>query len=399
MKTNIRPMLDAAVAAAKKFTAGSRDCRGALRLVRLVTDGHGTATAMATTLEASIVVTLPCGDEPGAGAGDGMIDPKTGDESADITALEFPSSCCDSIDPDAALAAVALRWHDLAMIADHVAPVCDNASSRFVLDAVRIEGDGDLVHAIGTDARRMHILTVEPVSHDGHIGMNVPHDALERFVAAVRLVVRAATGRGGRRLDAALAEEVVAVATSGQDVQFSITAAGCAVRMRVRMAEGRFPGWRNVCDCYAAGWTLDGRLDAAEAVATFKQAAAVAKRVGREVPNARRDGFVTVAARVTDEGLVVMRPSSPIEPTGPVEFTAAVPAGWPTFAGRPAKVALDPTFMVDAVEAAAATTGTSEVPMVAGEPTAPVCIRVGNHGRPEAAWGVGFSAVVMPMAQ
>lgn len=397
MKTSIRPMIDAAVAAARKFTA-PRSRAAALRMVRLVTDGAGRAVATATDLESSISVTVHCGDEPGAGWGDGMIDPKTGDESPDVSPLEFPA-VCDRVSPDAAVAGIAMRWHDLALIADHIAPVCDNESSRFALGAVRIERDGALVHAVGTDARRMHILTVEPVSVMGEIGANVWGEPLVRFAAAVRLAMRAATGRGGRRLEGALAEEVVAVTFTAAEAEFALSVGMAEVRMRVRLAEGRFPGWRNVCECYTAGWTLDGRLDGAEAVATFKQASAVAKRIGREVPGARRDGFVTVAARVTDEGLVVMRPSSPIEPTGPVEFTAAVPAGWPTFAGRPAKVALDPTFMVDAVEAAAAVAGSDEVPMVAGGPAAPVCIRVGNHGRPEAAWGVGFSAVVMPMAQ
>lgn len=396
MKTSIHPMIDAAVAAARKFTLAHR-ARPYLRLVRLVTNGRGTAMAMATDLESSLVVILPCGDEPGSGAGDGLIDPRTGDEAVDFDPMEFPAIDAP-VRPDHAVSGIAVRWHDLALVADHVATVCDNESSRFVLGAVRIERDGSLVHAVGTDARRMHILSVEPVSVMGEIAANVPADALVRFAAAVRLAMRAATGRGGRRLEAALAEEIVRVTFTATEAEFRVGYGTAEVRMQVRMAEGRFPGWKNVCDCYASGWTLDGRLDAPAAVATFKAAAKVAKAAGRNVPGARRDGCgVRVAARVTDDALVVMRPSSPTEPTGPVEFTAAVPAGWPAFAGRPVKVALDPAFMVDAVEAAAAVAGGDEVPMVAGEPTSPVCIRVGAHGRPESAWGVGFSAVLMPM--
>lgn len=396
MKTSTHPMIDAAVAAARKFT-NQRDTRRVLRLVRLVKGGD-CAIATATDLGSSVVVTLPCAGEHGIGTGDSIIDPRTGDEQADMVTMEFPA-VFSPVSPDHAVSGIALRWHDLALVADRVANVCDNESSRFVLGAVRIERDGGLVHAVGTDARRMHILTVAPVSVMGEIAANVPADALVRFASAVRIAMRAATGRGGRRLDAALAEEIVRVTFTASEAEFRVGYGPAEVRMRVRLAEGRFPAWKSVCDCYASGWTIDGRLDAPAAVATFKAAAAVAKTVGRQVPGARRDGAVRVAARITDDAVVVMRPTSPIEPTGPVEFTEAVPAGWPTFAGRPAKVALDPVFVADAVEAAAAVAGCDEVPMVAGEPNAPVCIRVGSHGRPESAWGVGFSAVVMPMAQ
>lgn len=394
MKTSVHPMIDAAVAAAKKFT-NQRGSRQAMRLVRLVTGG-GRATAMATDLESSLVVILPTGDEPGSGDGDGFIDPRTG-AAVEFDPMEFPAAF-SPVSPDHAVSGIAMRWHDLALLADHVATACDDESSRFVLGAVRIEREGGLVHAVGTDARRLHVLTVEPVSVMGEIAANVPGDALVRFASAVRLAMRAATGRGGRRLDAALAEEIVRVTFTAAEAEFRVGYGTAEVRMRVRLAEGRFPGWQNVCDCYAGAWTLAGRLDAPAAVATFAAAAKVAKAAGRQVPGARPDGRVPVAARVTDDALVVMRPSSPIEPTGPVEFTAPVPAGWPAFAGRPVKVALDPAFVAEAVEAAAAVAGCDEVPMVAGEPMSPVCIRVGSHGRPESAWGVGFSAIVMPMA-
>lgn len=384
---------EAALAAVRPFAGRDRRGAGLLRLARL-TNAGGTTTAAATDLESACVVILR---DAGAAPADVLID-STG---APAGGPEDYPAVGGRLDPAAVTAAATIRWRDLARIAALVAPVCDWSSARYVLGCVRLESDGRLLHAIGTDGLRMHILTVPssaPGTVAGTVAAQLDGAAVTRFARAVRAAVRA-TGLGGRRLGAALAGADVSITTSTTEVVIEVCCGGATARLRCRQPEGRYPRWRDICDCYRDGWRVESRIDAAHAAACYRGAAAYAAVASRSVPGARPDGRVRVGARIEEDHLVVMRPSSPTNPTGPVVYTSPLPIGWPTTAGRPAKVSLDPAFAAAAFAAAgevAADAGDAPRVMV-GRPIDPVCLRAGGHGRAEGEWGIGFTAVIAPM--
>lgn len=384
---------EAALAAVRPFASRARRGAAALRLARLASAG-GTTAATCTDLENTCTVVVPDTDA----APTEVLLTAAGEPAG---GLEDYPAVGGRLDPAAVTGAALVQWRDLARIAAHVCPAADWSSHRYALGCLRLEGEGGLLHAIGTDGLRMHVLTVRPVAADSAmppVAAQIDATAVQRFVRAARAAVRA-TGLTGRRLAAALEVATVRITTSTTEVVIEVACCGATALLRCRQPEGRYPRWRDICDCYRDGWRVESQIDAAHAASCYRAAAAYAAVASRGVPGARPDGRVRVGARVVDDHLVVMRPTSPTEPTGPVVYTGPLPIGWPTSAARPAKVALDPSFAAAAFDAAAAVAAdTGDAPRVlVGRPIDPVCIRAGGHGRAEGEWGVGFTAVIAPM--
>ena len=135
---------------------------------------------------------------------------------------------------------------------DHVAPATDSESSRYALGGIlldRIDGQR-LVRAVGTDGRRLHVITVDDGGADkGPLSAIVYPHAIRLFRKAVQAMAAAIVGKAGKAAAAYCDGNSVGVRVSGDNVELSWADAGCRVRVVTRAIQGRFPRWR---DCFPA---------------------------------------------------------------------------------------------------------------------------------------------------
>jgi len=270
-----------------------------------------------------------------------------------------------------------LPFNAIRRMDDHIRPATDSESSRYALGGILLERrDGDrLVRAVGTDGRRLHVLTVDDGGNDrGPLSAIVYPAAVRLFRKAVQAVAAAIVGKGGKAAadycdGASVGVRTRAYPTGGTEVEFSWAVDGCHVRVVTRAVEGRFPRWRDVFPA-----------DAFEPEPTT-----IPMPAGREQ--------VVAAARVTSEqskgiqfgdGRLAARSAERGEYDAP--FVGTMPAG--------VKIKLDPAFLLDMIDGA--TDGRDAVALYSSDDKSGAYVCSGGGLQPNGT--IGFAAVLMPLA-
>jgi len=256
---------------------------------------------------------------------------------------------------------------------DHITPATDNESSRYALGGILLERrDGErLVRAVGTDGRRLHVLTVDDGGSDeGPLTAIVYPSAVRLFRKAVQAMVGKGGAAAAARCDgASVGVRTRAYPTGGTEVEFSWAAGDCHVRVVTRAVEGRFPRWRDVFS-----------------LAAFEPSPTM-------IPMPEGRDQIVAAARVTSErskgiqfggGRLAARSAERGEYDAP--FVGTMP--------EHVKVKLDPAFLLDMIDGA--TDGHDAVALYSSDDKSAACVRSGGGLQPSGT--IGFAAVLMPLA-
>lgn len=305
-------------------------------------------------------------------------------------------------------------YHDLHVETDaatfqridkEIVPATDSESSRYALGGVRLECEPPTAgerygrtHAIGTDGRRLHVLTISGsacVANDspssGGVAL-IPAGIVRRAAKAIKTT----TPRG-------LSAESVAVSilgdASGEFVSISWRIGETEFCVAAKQVEGRFPRWREVFpdrqnfhahefsgDATDADGIETWRAPAADVAAACRDAAA-----GVCKPESRHGGALSVTFAAADG-----RPTASAnhgKGEFACEFAGAASAGFVAL--------LDPKFVRDAI---AGFDKSDDCRLYHArmrqrpEPTTGAVFimrRNGFHNR----HGVGFAAAIMPRAK
>jgi DNA polymerase-3 subunit beta len=270
-----------------------------------------------------------------------------------------------------------LPFNAIRRMDDHIRPATDSESSRYALGGILLERrDGErLVRAVGTDGRRLHVLTVDDGGNDrGPLSAIVYPSAVRLFRKAVQAVAAAIVGKGGAAAAARCDADDVGVRTrtypSGvTEVEFSWAAGDCHVRVVTRAVEGRFPRWR---DCFPS--------------TAFEPAPVmIPMPAGREQ--------IVAAARFQSEHskgvkFAAGRLSAKSADTG--EYDAAFVGTMPEHV----KVKLDPALLLDMIDGA--TDGRDAVGFHVWDEKSAASVQSGGGLEPRGT--IGFAAVLMPLA-
>jgi DNA polymerase-3 subunit beta len=265
-----------------------------------------------------------------------------------------------------------LPFEAIRRMDDHITPATDNESSRYALGGILLERrDGErLVRAVGTDGRRLHVLTVnDGGSDEGPLAVIVYPSAVRLF----RKAVQAMAGKGGKAAaafadGASVGVRTRAYPTGGTEVEFSWAVDGCHVRAVTRVIEGRFPRWR---DCFPS--------------TAFEPAPVmIPMPAGREQ--------IVAAARFQSEHskgvkFAAGRLSAKSADTG--EYDAAFVGTMPEHV----KVKLDPAFLLDMIDGA--TDGRDAVGLHVWDEKSAASVQSGGGLEPNGT--IGFAAVLMPL--
>lgn len=328
--------LAVAVKAAAKFCPGARCPKPILRTVRVSRGGDDVTTVTATDLDSQIVIFLAGGSGSGvslvpaeaAKAGvrcveyDDNVVVAGGITAPAADPMEYPHHSLLQSPPAATL------WFDaVERIADVVATVTDDSSSRFSMSGVCLESDGDRVVAVGTDGRRLHAIDTESVTGlpDKPIDLIVPPRVFTGLARSVRAVARDVLALKGRRLESHLRESKVEVLHSESEVELRWSCDGVTVSVRGRKIKGPFPKWRDVLP---AGF-CDGVI-----ILPVKEGTDQLRAASR-VQTERAKGVLFSGGQVT----------AGTESSG--IFSAPIAGAM----NCPAAVRLDPRFVIDALSA------------------------------------------------
>lgn len=289
-----------------------------------------------------------------------------------------------------------------AMIDKTIVPATDTESSRYALGGVRLECEpptaGDRyyrTHAIGTDGRRLHVLTI---SGSACVASDSPASGGVALVPAgiVRRVAKAIKTTTPRGLSASGVAVSILGDAGGEFVSISWRIGTTEFTVCTKQVEGRFPRWRDVFpdrpNFHANEFS--GDADDADGIETWRADAATVAAACRDAatgvckPTSRYSGALSVAFQSADGRPKLSASTAAGEFLQELEGVAS--AG---FAAR-----LDPKFVRDALggfgkdENCRFYHGKTES---RGEFTGDgifLMRRNGFHNR----HGVGFSAVIMP---
>lgn len=290
-----------------------------------------------------------------------------------------------------------------ARIDKEIVPATDTESSRYALGGVRLECEpptaGDRygrTHAIGTDGRRLHVLTISGsacVANDspssGGVAL-IPAGVVRRAAKAIKTT----TPRG-------LSAESVAVSilgdVAGEFVSISWRIGTTEFTVAAKQVDGRFPRWRDVFpdrpNFHANEFS--GDADDADGIETWRAPADDVAAACRDAaagvckPTSRHGGALSVAFAAADG-----RPTASANHNG-AEFSC----GFDGFASAGFAARLNPKFVRDAL---GGFDKTDDCRFYYAKPERRgefadggifVMRRNGFHNR----HGVGFSAVIMPM--
>lgn len=265
--------------------------------------------------------------------------------------------------------------------AENAAAATDTESSRYALGCVLLDSADGRGVFVGTDGCRLHAVAT-PVSPHGAAGTTLIRAAVfYRIRKAAETLARAVTGQTGKKLAATLAETAVTVQTDGHGRQvFSWSIGDVHLTAGEMECQGRFPGWRDVIPNRPAadtatfhGPTLRAQIVAAAAV-THEQDKGVRFTGGGGV-----DPFISAGKQGGHRGEYC----APLEGDIPVRMN----------------VKLDPRFLVEAIDAAAAVAPGAPlaVEFVSGCQLSAVIYRAGGGLTPSGG-NMGLTVVVMPLA-
>jgi len=259
-----------------------------------------------------------------------------------------------------------------------VACATDLESSRYALGGILLERRGATVHAVGTDGRRLHVVSVDDGGADkADFAAIVYPRAVRLFCTAVQAMAAGIVGKGGRAAAAYCGGASVGIRVRGDDVELSWVAADCHVRMVTRAVQGRFPRWR---DCIPVV-PFDPSPIIVPMPAGREQIVTASRfqdAMSRGVQFNGTGKTATLSAQSSERG----------EYSAP--FVGRVPEG--------VKIKLDPAYLLDMIDAAVAVGGRDAVPLYAHPHDQKSGVTVKVNGGIDPIDGVGFAAIVMPLA-
>ena len=190
----------------------------------------------------------------------------------------------------------------------------DAESSRYALGGILLEMHEDQVIAVGTDGRRLARMLGPATAVGGHSTQDnnviVPSRSMQQIERCLGVVL----GEDS--------EAVTRVAANEQGV--SMKCGGVTVHSR--LAEGRFPRWRDVLPNRPEARKIEMTVGPLQAA--VRQAAIVTTEESRGVAFAFGDGLLTLSARAADAG----------------ESQVELPIGYDA---APVTIHLDPRFVLD----------------------------------------------------
>ena len=303
---------------------------------------------------------------------------------------------CGSMTIDAAAASAQITGRDLRRIVAGIVPATDTETSRYALGGTLVEIEqGSMLAVVGSDGRRMHVGHLQPSHIAGQTAVIVHADHWRALSATLRGAVRRILGLTGRKLDAAIDRGLVSIdvgrhaPTGGDVVRLAWSSSSDDGRLTVVATAlalaGRFPRWRDILPQLPTGTGLTIDADAvADAVADFRAAHKAAEKAGLEAYMAEPPAAPRYRARKPGEyrhpqGLTLSAGGM----TGRgCEWTSTVPAA-------PARVTVDPAYLADALDGAAAWSG--DVVVRAADEIHAVRLDAGDE------YGPRFLGVIMPM--
>lgn len=386
--------LAAAVKAVSAVIPGKRCNKPILHHLRLRGMETGGIEAYASDLETAVIVRV--GDCDGETVAETLVPVETakaiakakGDvsivpngEAIEALGARIPVECPMEYPAapetiDAGFAAW-LPFESIRRMDDHIEPATDNESSRYALGGILIERrDGErLVRAVGTDGRRLHVLTVDDGGSDkGPLAAIVYPSAVRLFRKAVQAMAAAIVGKGGAaaaaRCDgASVGVRTLAYPSGATEVEFSWAVDGCHVRVVTRVIEGRFPRWR---DCFPS--------------TAFKPAPVmIPMPAGREQ--------IVAAARCQSEmskGVKFAGGRLSAKSADRDEYDAPFVGTMPEHVA----VKLDPAFLLDMIDGA--TDGREAVGLYVWDEKSAASVQSGGGLQPNGT--IGYAAVLMPLA-
>jgi hypothetical protein len=219
-------------------------------------------------------------------------------------------------------------------IAEHIGSATDTGSSRYALGGIFVESGAGCVRFVGTDGRRLHVARIEG-SSDGAFSVVIPAAV---FTMAAKAIDKTIGGRGaGRKRALEFLRVVVSFDDSNGRGAFSWNVGNCEFDVSWKKIDGRYPKYRDVFPEYleaassSVGWlNVDDVLEKAE---TCRKSICTPNSKGIDI--IRDSGECQrMEARSADKGGYSQ------------VFKGYLPVGF--------KTKLDPTFVVDAIRAAAA---------------------------------------------
>jgi DNA polymerase-3 subunit beta len=287
--------------------------------------------------------------------------------------MEYPAA------PEAIDAGFAawLPFESIRRMDDHIANATDNESSRYALGGILLERrDGErLVRAVGTDGRRLHVLTVDDGGSDkGPLAAIVYPSAVRLFRKAVQAVAAAIVGKGGKAAadycdGASVGVRTRAYPSGSTEVEFSWRAADCHVRVVTRAVEGRFPRWR---DCFPS--TAFEPSPVMIPMPAGREQIVAAARCQSEMSKGVKFAAGRLSAKSADKG----------------EYDAPFVGTMPEHV----KVKLDPPFLLNMIDGA--TDGRDAVGLHVWDEKSAASVQSGGGLAPNGM--IGFAAVLIPLA-
>jgi DNA polymerase-3 subunit beta len=185
----------------------------------------------------------------------------------------------------------------------------DNESSRYALGGVKLEFEGGVITAIGTDGRRLAKMS-GPIA--AHGGATAPQQNTIVPTRAMQLIERA-------------------IAPNDAELQMAVRGNEFLVHspratISARLLEGRFPDWRKVFPAAGSGTQIE--LAAGPTHAAVLQAAIVTSEESRGIDFTFGDGTLVLSAKAAEVG----------------QSRVELPIG---YAGGELAITLDPRFVVD----------------------------------------------------
>lgn len=368
----------------------------------LLRGGDSAVSVSATDLEVYSEVSIaapPCFACPPT-----IVSTATGEPVAGHTPADFPA--VGSLDAEI-VATIRSTFGELSRIADHLLPAIDSESSRYALGGVLLDcvGANSPAYIVATDGRRMHVARfASQATGTGPVAVIVSPRLFTGLIAAARAAARAA----GRRAPAADDCVWIDVTATGARINWYARGEDGGTNANAtticRAIEGRFPNWRMVIDADPRGFDVSGTANGPRLAEWCREVSKATRAAARAAGDAAVAALPADVREGTGRHCVSKVRNAREGAEGRVLRGVTLDANGATARGvamhddgrvYPWTVTLDPVFLADAMDAAAAWNGYPAVTVHGTDGQSAVRIIGGDW---EKLTGAGLLAVVMPLA-